>query len=398
MGNYILPDFKYLRPKNIKRFLNSLDSIMDKLDEKDIKDIFEISLKKLKNKEELNKREFKVLILKIKELKNLNLFDEFYIRLQNLFNTENDLYRYLVVLLQVYYEMYNDNDIFRILRFGIIHNKNIKEEFKYISKKIKLSNNRGVFQDLIAKDMSNCECLDDINFICDKYYIKKSSTFMKLMIALSIIKSNLKSITDSKLELIKYVCENIFQEEINKRIFENIILANGDIRVDKFDYNTNKIFRFIGEMLGNPHSKTKIKWNDIGDEAIKIFRNWQAYNNINIFFKDIAGDERRFEFWKQYARYFYRVEYFKNLDGAILMQGSDYLFVEFAKIGAVYMYRRDYLDIEKIEEKISNYSNTYVKTRILRDKNLVTERLVHTGSWEYNFEWKFEVYGLTKES
>jgi hypothetical protein len=132
---------------------------------------------------------------------------------------------------------------------------------------------------------------------------------------------------------------------------------------------------------------------NVSQDALDVFTLWQTQKNIKHFFGDIAGDYERLQFWKRYSHYFLRVEYFPRLSGAILMESKEHMFVEFAEVGAMYMFRREIQNIDIVGNYSKRY-NSVDSVRKLKDRYRCTERMIHTRyQWQSTFRHTLASYG-----
>ncbi len=269
--------------------------------------------------------------------KQLNKLIEEYIDIVNNKSTKIEIYKD--------YTMYN-NDFFNFLfidiKNGLLWDK-WEEKLKYYS----ISEEREIFYDF------GSELLKDIvNFI-------------------GIEKENIDNILSNLLD------KRNFQEKIN--VFKLILNNYSNIvDVEKFsDIWMKKILKTLGHPDKNP-----INWIGIDETEIEIMKIWLVKNQLEEIFTIKVGDSRRLEFWKKYISYIRKVEFYKELNQAIIMETDNHTFVEFGERGnAFYAYERNYLDIEKI----TNLKKAVYKTECISKLKNPYESIInltHSGSWE----------------
>ena len=103
-------------------------------------------------------------------------------------------------------------------------------------------------------------------------------------------------------------------------------------------------------------------------------------NQLEEIFTIEVKDKKRLEFWKKYISYIKKVEFYKGLNQAIIMETASHTFIEFGEKGnAFYIYNLENLNIKSIEGigKINLWK--------LKNREEALIYLPHSGSWERKF-------------
>ncbi|MGV8984547.1 EH signature domain-containing protein [Clostridium sp.] len=389
---YELPQFNAYVPKKLIRLAQKLDIEEEykafNFSEKRKDKIME----KLNEGNMLRKSEMKILLYSLDEVEKMQLLESFLVKMKKFFNHKQKMYYHLKAGLFSYYKLYQSEPIYDAIRIGFFNNLEWKKEAFLIKKIIyDCLNVRDFIQRLYA-EIATCDTKEKFEEKIKLLMLKKDTPLLNIIVAskvLNAIGDNLPKNTEYLLELVKeYVPKNNYKE-----IFEKVLLSsNMNIKIENTSSEIDLWFNFIGEEFGDPYGRYKTKWIELSEEAKKIFQKWKALKNIKYFFSEITGDPRRLKFWKKYADYFFRVEYIEKCSKALLMETSKHLFIEFAAGGALFMYRKEILNIQSVEEILSSHSKTYVTNAVLKARNKSEEYLVHRSRWEYEFERKFEYY------
>lgn len=388
---YSIPDFSVYRPKKLNNLIKKLDYV-DKSEIVITEDSFQKALNKLKEDKFLLRKDYKTLLYRLEELSALELMEEFIYKVEVFFQTHNRIYYHLKALLFSYYNLYRYKSVFNLLKIGFSMNEQWKDEITPIRNLINKSEHITDLFSNINEEFCKCNTLDEIEYKINLYMMNKGNPMLKLILTNKVLKSmDNKNINFNAKELL-YITENYIAQSSYKEIFEKFLLTQSDKNLEDISLIIEEWFRYIGDNLGDPYGLGRIKWKGIDEQAINVFQQWRVAKQIGVFFTEIIGDFRRLNFWKRYTKYFYRVEYFEAYDKALLMETKDHLFIEFAKIGAMYMYSKDILSIDKIYEASLQYSKTYIKNSILRKANVSILNIKHLGQWEYKFKREFYYY------
>jgi hypothetical protein len=384
---YELPIFNAYKPKKLvqlSRKLEAGDSIPEPSEER-----IEQSLKKLQSGLEIRRKDMKVLCYRLDEVERRGLLEKFISVAKEFFGKTERVYYQLKALLLSYYRLYKSHDIFILLKYGVDNNVQWKDDMNYIKSIIEKSEDLKHFFLNIWEEISACRTEEELCNKFDLLMLKKDSPMLQLVLKRKLMTEIDKTFINSDLSFLMIILREYISQNEHKEVFDRFLISRKDSNLDHLDKETEIWFQFIGDTLGDPYGKLKTKWIGISEEGKKTFQRWKALKNIKYFFSEITGDPRRLKFWKQYADKFYRVEFFEKYDKVLLMETNDYLFVEFAKLGAMYVYKREIADINSLEQKFSKHSKTHVVTYVLKNPNLCSERMVHTGDWEYKFKYVF---------
>lgn len=387
---YIMPDFSLYRPK-------SLNNLVRKLEHIDIaegiipEERFEKAMDKLKNNDFLMRKDYKALLYRMEEINTAGLMSNFIERITIFFKEHNKVYYHLKALLFSYYKLYKYKAIFGILKLGFSVNQQWREEIKPIRKIIEESED---IIDLLKKinlEFLKTTTIEELENKVEELMMNKDTPMLQAILRHKVLVSLEKETIGDKAEDLLYIIENYIPDTDCKDVFEKFLLSKAAIN-NESDSNIERWFEYIGDKLGDPYGLGRIKWKGIDEEAIKVFQLWRAGKKIGKFFTEIIGDPKRLNFWKQYTRYFYRVEYFEEYDKALLMETKEHLFIEFAKIGAMYMYTKDVLSIDKVEQISHKRKKSFIINNLLKSPVKAILKEDHRGYWQAKFSRQFSYY------
>ena len=171
---------------------------------------------------------------------------------------------------------------------------------------------------------------------------------------------------------------------IDKRTYNDKIISFKVIldhykNVNDVEYFSDTWMKKILEDLGHP-DKNPINWIGFKEDEIKIMKKWLIKNQLEEIFTIEVKDKKRLEFWKKYISYIKKVEFYKGLNQAIIMETASHTFIEFGEKGnAFYVYNLENLNIKSIEGvgKINLWK--------LKNREEALIYLPHSGSWERKF-------------
>lgn len=396
---YILPDFKNLNTYWIDNSIQKIKKSRLYRPDFEAKPSIEKYIKAvqlLKNNQKLYKRDYKVLIFYLDRVEKENLFHKFLQSFVNNINSFSGVRTFIRPFHNYIYNFYDKSSnvprmytLLRALQRGFPD----KEKYKKISDKISASENIDIFLKNIKTEFKHFKAETEIDDYCRLVFLKNTDRFyyecMKEFIVANYLNDDLGSLFTNvmgKMEL-----------EIKKHIFREILLNYKD------NYNTDSYpegwFKLIHKELKDPYDPSNQRWHGIEEEVREIFRRWNVDKRISDFFGTVVGgDQRRLEFWKQYANNVYRIEYFKDVNDALVMQFKDHTFVEFAEHNnALYIYNKIHIDVEIVKSKISSsILSKNEKLKMLKDRNVVLKWMAHRGEWEYDFNHTMLSLGYRK--
>lgn len=400
MNMYVMPSFKYFEPKKLKLLCQKIERQDDDnhnllIDPERIDKVFI----KLRHDEVLSKRDIKILCCHLSRALSEGLFSKFMVVLYEFLQKNNKLYFYLKGLLLSYYKMQINNDsddVFRLLKLGFLKNTRWKEDILGARDLFLQSMNTKELLQRLDQEINSIFDKDQLLIHLRKYLLKKDDELARQLFYFRayglISKKKYKNQVSFFLDFII----DFLDLNTRKKVYEALLLAEKN-EVDDLhdDKNLDIIFEHIGNELGDPYSKYNVKWQNISQEAIDVFRLWQTQKKLHFFFTDIAGDPRRLDFWQKYKKYFYRVHYIRELENVLLMETAKHVFVEFAVIGALYMYDKKDLNIDDVitMQRNRNRNKSFIVGNILKNRSNSIFWSRHTGYWEQKFAGEFYYYG-----
>lgn len=390
-----VPSFTHFRPRKLKGLEDKIVSDERSMDISFDSDRVDKALQKLKKVLKLSRKDLKVLCYHLEKVIAEDLLEVVLVQLYELFNSNKQQYPgHIKGLLASYYDLFKNEQVFNCLKCAITNSKQIRDYLEPIAMILNNSDDSRAFLFNLYGIFNVSTCLSDIEESCEVYLVGQNKNIYIAIIQL-MVTSRIKQISSMEdAEFIKILMDQIYDVNILKPIFEEYLLCFIDVEFfdEQEDYVDN-IFQYIDGRMGDPYKEGKARWMGISQDAMDVYTLWLTQKNIHHFFGDIAGDYQRLLFWKRYSHCFLRVDYLKRYSGAILMETKEHLFVEFDRVGgAFYMYRREVLNIEQVFNFQNLYSNTE-GTRRLKDRICCSERLIHSGQWEFTFENCLARYG-----
>lgn len=396
---YSVPDFSIYKPKRLNNLAKKLDSI-ENAEVVVTEDGFQKSLNKLKENKPLIRRDYKALLYRLEELESSGLMTDFITKTQEYFQSHSRIYYHLKALIFSYYSLYRYRIIFNLLKLGFSVNQQWRDEIIPLKNLIEQSKDSMELFNNINKEFYNCVTLEEVAEKINLYMMKEDSSMVKAILTNKVLTEIEKGELNLRSEELRQITEHYLPQKNQKTVFEKFLLTQDDKNLENMHPNIEAWFRYIGECIGDPYGAGRAKWKGIDEEAIRIFQRWRAAKQIGVFFTEIIGDPRRLIFWKKYIKHFYRVEYFEEYEKALLMETKNHIFVEFAGIGAMYMYDREVLSIDKVEQVAEEYkrryrrssAKSYVISQLLKVEQKAQSRMIHGSDWEHKFQREFEYF------
>lgn len=149
--------------------------------------------------------------------------------------------------------------------------------------------------------------------------------------------------------------------------------------------------------LLDPHDK-KANWGFLSDNALEQVYRWLLQNKLKEFFEKDINNER-FNYWKQFIDYGMEDVTLLKEPLVAFIYFSEFVVVEYGKIGAAYFYHREGFDKfifpRTNELKFRQSRSNATKENMLKDRSeklkgvpLFINKEAHIGSWN----WKFNRY------
>lgn len=395
-NEYYQFDFARFKPKKLERLARSvsLDTFNIPADSGKLERLID----KLGSEgEALRNGEIKFLCFFANSLKREGLFPKFGHVCENCFYSKGSRFYYHVKgLLSSYYDDFNDAELYNLLQFAIEKNSVWKEPLTTVKDIVRNCQDTTSFILALSKTFKGCISFSEIQNVKNLFLMNDSHVIFQSIKRWILEYKVVRIQAYNEFTFVKDIMDSFKDINIVKPSFEKFLLTHEERRdFDNLPVPLEEMFKLIGENLGDAHNwVTRNKWQGISDEAKQIFTLWKTQKNIKYFFGDIAGDPIRLDFWRKYSHHFYRIEYFKNYDGAILLETNRHLFIEFADIGALHMYQLKKLSIDQVERNPKRYSKTAMVSKTLKNKDIADLYLRHIGgNWREKFEREFEYYG-----
>ena len=399
MIDYSLIDFKNFKSYNIDLALKKVKKM------KHYNELFELkpdvskykeSYKKLCSNQILLKRDYKILLYYIDDIineKSQQVYRKLYKNVEAYIPKSNNCKSFIRPLSRYIYNEFDGKEsknIFRLLKKSVINTrKNEKTEF--IINLLKNTQDVDIFLRHIKAQFSDIDGDSDLDTILKRCFLTKDDKFfLNCMIKTIVLKHDDEKLIDEFMVIV-----NRMDLELKKEVYEGILLSYKNTpQVEKYH---KKWFEKIREDLGKPYRTVNIKWEGISSEAKEVFRRWYNDENLYEFFLKISGsgDTRRLNYWRRYIDCIYDIQYFNEVDNALVMEFKQHTLVEFAKNGnAFFIYNKSIRNIEKIELYLQQGTQSKTeKTRYLKQKDFAYKRLIHSGYWEYDFDMELSRLG-----
>jgi hypothetical protein len=393
INDFVLPDFEQLKPiyiqqsiRNIKkssRFRENKNELLER-------DQYAFCIEKIKNKERLYKKDYRVLAYSLQQLEKDGYLDVFYNSFLQSFNSFRGISSFIRPFASYIYNNDETKNASRIYNLLTILRSKLPAKPKYRVIQDILDKNRSLsdFRAELKTSIQEMEELNGIENYCTSVFMKDTDKVYYHFIKGFIVKSHLKEDLWPRL---KRIVETMDLED-KKAVFSDILVQHKDNTV--IDSYPQEWFRFALRELKDPYDPSNTRWRGI--EHVKdVFRIWNAYTNVLDFFINHVrgGDRRRLNFWKNYVGNIYRIRHFPEANMALVMEFEHHIFVEFAQhSNACYVYSKNHLNISDIERALEGRRLSRAeKVSFLKDRELCLFRLSHRDSWENNFDYRIRL-------
>ncbi len=275
-------------------------------------------------------------------------------QLNRLIDENIDIINNISTRIEIYKEYTLSNDsFFKFLFINIVKNGLIKNKWEEILIYYGISEEREIFLEITNK------------------------IFGQIVEYIKFNKDHIDAITSNLLE--KQKLSDIIQ--ISKKILSYYST------VEDTELFSDIWMRKISKILGHP-DKNLINWEGFLPEEINTMKRWLVKNQLEEIFTIEVKDKKRLEFWKRYISYIKKVEFYKDLNQAIIMETVNHTFIEFGEKGnAFYVYDLENLNIKSIE----SFSRTNLWK--LKNRGEALLYLAHSGSWENKFALELQYLG-----
>ncbi len=394
MGDYVLPNFKLYKPQYLDDSIKQIKKsklYKANYDKQPKREMVEEALNKIRNNEVLSKRDIKALSFHLLTLEMEGLFDRYYKTFVIHFNEIRSKTYYIRPLLGYLYNSRakHKERIYEVMKAIIKVSTKRKQNYTEVFNLVESTAYVNEFINKIKIKFTKIASQNDISRLCQELYMKVADELYNECIAEFIIANYLD---DRLWNFYKDTITNMTQE-LKKRIFKSVMLNY----MDEYDVASypKQWFQLIYRQLGDPYDPINHRWKGLEEEK-EVFRRWNIDENIEKFFEQIVGgDKRRKSFWKRYINNIYRIEYFEEASKALALEFKNHMFVEFAESGnACYYYHKNDFDINKVREVLKGSSlNRSAKVKFLKQG---TDKKNHSGDWEYQFDYSLRSLGYTR--
>ncbi len=395
---YDLPNFKRWKPKKLSLELDKIEKRYNSIIFSQDTDILNNIIIKVFNKKKLSQKELSTVFFNYPEIREIVDFEKGY-------NKEF----FLNQIKENFIDMSGKNivDIFGLLYKNILlDDKDIEEEIQSISS-FYLNNISLDYDSLSTLDKIFYEYIfskqDIISFLEGNFflYVKSESDYKYFSILYrignetTIYTKIINFYFDNRLSNIleenngDYSIKNIdiFKDNISSiqekiKIYINIFNYYIENKISTEDYS-NEWFGVILDTLGKPGDNPL--WNSFEEIHRIMFNRWLIYKKLKKIFVYSVKATERLEFWKGYLASIKNVEFFEDIDQAIVMEFSNHTIIEFGiKPNPIIIYQSEILNIKKFEIMKRNYTKRRLMWKLKNNKPL--KKINHVGNWQYQFK------------
>lgn len=196
----------------------------------------------------------------------------------------------------------------------------------------------------------------------------------------------------------KLIAEGLYSLGEEKLLFGTILEKISSWNIDDFpELWLRDMMNKLGE-VNVPGSDIILKnWLDFSPDQRGVFKIWVTKGKLEEFFGRRINEPERNIFWKKYLKYIKDIEFFQELDQAIVLDLINHTVIEFGKVGnAAYVYDKENVTLGRIKYIANSSSAVTNKRKALRElrnpiplKNTgIREGWSHTSGWQSNFSSK----------
>lgn len=396
---FIVPLFKDLHPVQINeaeikikksKFYNENYMPKEPTDEK-----FQQSFIKLKNGVNLKTKDYRILAYSIDVLDKEGCFNDYVSSFKNNVNRFIGYRGFVRPLLSYIYNYYDNKKVSDMTFYLLIYifNKlldNIK--YKELIQTVKNHSPKEEYLREIEILFTKASNVKDLDNLLVSYAMKDTDKFyFKCMSGFIIKNYNDETLYDSCIK-----CVNSMDLSMQQEVFKGIIGKYiNNVNVEEYP---DLWFKESGKILKDPYVGRNTRWDVLGEDYKETYRRWNNTKYLYDFFENkVGGDKQRLEFWKRYINSIYRIKYFSELNDALVMEFKEHVFVELAQYGnAMYVYKKDIYNIDKIEQHIGLHSKTRC-IKFLKDVSIMDDKFSHRGNWKSDFKYELKRRGYYQD-
>lgn len=397
--DFIFPILKDLQPLKITDTVREIQRSKyynsDYVSKEPSQEKFEKAFVKLKKKDKLKTKDFRILSYSIDTLESENYFEEFYDAFELSMNRFVAYRGFVRPLLSYIYNFYDRVDKSQNIYYLLLYvSKKLINKVKFQSiieettKYIRYED----FLDEIQRVFSMVENKDEIKELLKVYFIKDTDKFYFRCMVDYI----LKNYKNDELFEISSNCIKSMDLDMQQKVFKGIL--DNYINIINIEVYPDNWFKLIKEILKDPYAGANTRWDKLGEVYKETFRRWNNSKYLYNFFENIVGgDKERLKFWSQYTNSIYRIEHFDKLNDALVMEFKDDVFVEIAqRNNALYVYKKKIYNIDKIKQNISKHSKTGA-INMLKDPYIMDAKYIHRRGWQRDFKYQLSRRGYEQD-
>lgn len=399
MRHYPLPNFKALEPNFLAVTVREIQKLKIK-DEKECVynsvDKYKIALEKFIKKMPISKREYLSLLYYLHDLIELGYFTVFIEQFEKEINNFKFTASFCYPLLKFIYNNFNKGKerliVYNLLQKLLKANQHKRRLKKVISL---VNESKDIFQYLgkIIKKYRQISNIDEIKNLSKEYCLNTTDKFYHHCISDFIVNNHQKT------EFWDFLSSTVksMDLELKKKILEQIILHyKNAVHENEFH---NEWFALIKDQLHDPFIARNTLWDGISEEAINIYRRWNVLKNIYKFFMEISGgDRRRLNYWRGHLNNIYNIEYFEELNKALVMEFPNHTIIEFAEANnACYIYPKAVINLQELYRVSKSYISHREKMKYVKNNDKSIKKLRHYDQWEWSFDKVLrQMFGYTR--
>ena len=389
--NYEIPNFKYLTPYNIRlanKVIEENKYCKMSKGEYDYTDKLEKAISSLKNLEDISIVLLRALIhnlekdsIKIQQVKILKEYRRRLIRHKKTLRRRD----IRPLLFYIYDEKNCAKKVFKELKI-ISQNLEVVKKYNIVKTIVNKSNNLDAMKEEILKILENKSSNEIENYL-ERLLLQKSFKIYDEILMRNVFRGFLNNKFTNEMSQ-EY---NLLDYKLKKKLYILVLeyILDNSINNELMDHWIKEIL----DVLGEPYDPSNNKWSGISENLKELVRMWNTKHKLNRYFNEVyTGDIRRRNFWWNYRKSIYRIEFFERYAKALIMEFKNHLIIEFGESGnACYVYELkdknmngviSFLDIPEYSDVSYKGKGKGKVIKFFKNKEKCDFKFDHHGAWE----------------
>lgn len=201
----------------------------------------------------------------------------------------------------------------------------------------------------------------------------------------------------------KMILDGYYSKKEEEILFGTILEEIENWNIDDFpELWLTEMMDKLGEVNISGSDIILKNWTNFSNNQRSIFKIWITKGKLEEFFERRINEPERSVFWKKYLKYIKDIDFFQDLNQAIVLELTNHTVIEFGEVGnAAYVYSRENVTLKKLKYIANSSDSVRHKRNSLRDLkkpiplNNMGSRLgwTHTTGWQANFSGKLWTLG-----